>query len=89
MVEKVGVQGWGIWVAQLGKHLTLNFGSGHDLMVCEFEPHVGLCADSAEPAWDSFSLPLCSSPALSLSQNDSRGHFLSVSDVLPSEDAGQ
>ena len=26
-----------------------NFGSGHDLMVCEFEPHVGLCADSSEP----------------------------------------
>ena len=26
-----------------------NFGSGHDLAVCEFEPHVGLCADSSEP----------------------------------------
>ena len=23
-----------------------DFGSGHDLAVCEFEPRVGLCADS-------------------------------------------
>ena len=26
-----------------------NFGSGHDLTVCGFEPHVGLCADSSVP----------------------------------------
>ena len=26
-----------------------NFGSGHDLTVCEFKPHVGLCADSSKP----------------------------------------
>ena len=26
-----------------------NFGSGHDLAVREFEPRVGLCADSSEP----------------------------------------
>ena len=26
-----------------------HFGSGHDLLVCEFEPLVGLCADSKEP----------------------------------------
>ena len=45
------------------KCLTLDFGSGHDLMVCRFELHVGLCADSVEPAWDSF----CLSPAHSLS----------------------
>ena len=44
-------------------------------MVREFEPRVGLYADSVEPAWDSFSfllfLPLPSSCALSLtlSQN--------------------
>ena len=25
------------------------FGSGHDLVVCEFEPRVGLCVDSSEP----------------------------------------
>ena len=26
-----------------------DFGSGHDLMVREFEPYVELCADSSEP----------------------------------------
>ena len=50
----------GAWVAQLAKHLTLDFGSGHDLMVREFKPQTGLCADSVEPAWDSLS------PSLSL-----------------------
>ena len=39
----------GAWVAQSVEHPTLDFGSGHDLMVCEFEPRVGLCADSSEP----------------------------------------
>ena len=46
---------WATWVAQLGKCLILGFGSGHDLVFHEFEPHVGLCADNAEPAWDSLS----------------------------------
>ena len=49
---------WGAWVSQSVKHLTLDFGSGHDLMVREFEPRIGLCTDSMEPAWDSLSLPL-------------------------------
>ena len=40
----------GVWVAQLVKRPTLNFGSGPDLTVREFEPHIGLHADSAEPA---------------------------------------
>ena len=35
----------GTWVAQLTKCLT---GSGHDPVVHEFKPHVGLCADSSE-----------------------------------------
>ena len=48
----------GTWMAQSVEHPTLDFGSGHGLMVCEFEPHVGLCADSGEPAWDSLSAPL-------------------------------
>ena len=26
-----------------------DFGSGHDLTVWEFEPHIRLCADSLEP----------------------------------------
>ena len=48
-------------MAQLVEHLTLGFGSGHDLTVRGFEPHVGLCADSVEPAWDSLS-PSLSAP---------------------------
>ena len=42
--------GRGDWVAQSVKLPALNFGSGHGLAVCEFEPHIGLCTDSAEPA---------------------------------------
>ena len=51
-----------------------DFGSGHDLAVCEFKSHVRLCADSSEPgACFRFcvSLSLCPSPfmlCLSLSQ---------------------
>ena len=51
----------GTWMALLVKCLTLDFSSGHGLMVCEFEPHVRFCvisAESPEPAWDSLSLPL-------------------------------
>ena len=29
--------------------LSVDFGSGHDLTVCELEPCMGLCADSSEP----------------------------------------
>ena len=43
--------------------MTLDFGSGHDLTVCGFEPRVGLCADRAEPACDPLPL-LLSTPAL-------------------------
>ena len=51
-------------MAQLVKHLTLDLSSGRDLLVRGFEPCVGLCADSAEPAWDSASPSICPSPAL-------------------------
>ena len=60
----------GAWVAQSVKRLTFHFGSeGHDLVVHEFEPHIGLCADSA---WSlhgilSLSLSLCPFSSLSLS----------------------
>ena len=58
----------GAWVAQMVKHPTLDFSSGHDLTVCEFERRVSLCADSVEPAWDSLSPSIRPSPpALSLS----------------------
>ena len=43
---------WGAWAAQSVKHLTLDFGSDHDFMVCEFKTHIGLCAENAELAWD-------------------------------------
>ena len=46
----------GAWVAQSVGRLTLDFSSGHDRMVLEIEPHIGLCTNSAEPAWDSLSL---------------------------------
>ena len=49
------------------KCLTVGFGSGHDFTVHEIEPGVKLCADRAEPAWDSLSPPLSNSPLLSLS----------------------
>ena len=70
---KVGGQNWywlecdkfvlGVWVAQLVKRPTLDFGSGYNLTVCELEPRIGLCADSTEPAWNSLS-PSFSAPSL-------------------------
>ena len=39
------------WVAQLFKHLTLDFGSGHDLVVGGFEPHFGLCTGRGTGAY--------------------------------------
>ena len=44
-------------MAQSVKCPTLNFGSGRDVVIWEFEPGVRL-PDSTEPAWDSPSLPL-------------------------------
>ena len=46
----------GFWVAELVKHPTLNFCSGHDFMAHGFKsPLQVLHAESAEPAWDSLS----------------------------------
>ena len=53
----------GAQVALPVKHPTLDLSSGHDLTVREFKPHIGLCADGVEPAWDSVSPSLCPSPA--------------------------
>ena len=54
-----------------------NFGSVHDLTVCGFEPGIGFCADSSEPASDpvspSLSLPL-PTHALSLSLSKMNKH---------------
>ena len=62
-------QSKGAWVAQSVLCLTLGFGSGHDLLVCGFEPRIELCADSVEPVWYSLSLPLSLILPHSLSQN--------------------
>ena len=53
---------WGAWVAQSVKRPTLGFSSDHDFMVHEIKPHIGLCTDSAEPAWGSLSLSLSLPP---------------------------
>ena len=45
-------------MAQSVKRPTLDFGSGHDLTVGEFKPHIGLCVDGVGPGGESFSLPL-------------------------------
>ena len=60
-------------MAQWVKHLTLDLDAGSNLAVCEFEPRVGLCADSVEPAQDSLfpslSVPLLLMLSLSLKIN--------------------
>ena len=45
-------------MAQSVEHVTLDFGSGHDVCFLGFELRIGLCTDCADPAWDSLSLPL-------------------------------
>ena len=54
-------------MAQSVTRPTLGLGSGHDLTVRKFEPRIGLCADSAEPVWDSLSPSLPAPPLLVLS----------------------
>ena len=53
----------GAWVAQSGKPLTFDFGLGHNLMVREIEPSIGLLTDSTEAAWESLA-PSLSVPSL-------------------------
>ena len=43
-------------VAQSVEQLTLDFGSGHDLVAREFEPRIGLQDHSSEPVSDPVSL---------------------------------
>ena len=54
------------WLSRLSIHL--DFGSGHDLVVGEMQPRVGLCAGSMEPAWDSLFPSLSAPPLLSLNK---------------------
>ena len=58
-------EGRGSGVAQSVECPTPDFSLGHDLTVCEFEPHTGLFTDSVEPAWDSLSTYVLPLPSLS------------------------
>ena len=68
--SKMGVPGW---LSQVS-----DFGSGHDLRVHEFEPHIELSVVSAEPTSDflspSLSLPLLCLHVLSLSLSKMNKH---------------
>ena len=59
------------WVAQLVKHPSFDFGSGHYHMVVETESRIELWAENAELAWGSLplSLPFPCAHMLSLPQN--------------------
>ena len=46
MKECLGVPGLGSSVSW-----AVDCISGHDLVVCEFKPRIGLYADSSEPGW--------------------------------------
>ena len=59
---KLSKQGWD-WMAQSVERPPLDFSSGDDLTVRAFKPHIGLHADSVEPAWDSASLSLSLFPS--------------------------
>ena len=67
------MQSQGAWVAQSVKRPT---SSGHDLIVCEFEPRVRLCADSLESG---ACFGFCVSLSLSLRLPHSRSVSLSPS----------
>ena len=60
-------------MAHSAERPTLDFGSGHDLMVREFEHRVGRCDDRADPASDSLSPSLSVPPQLA--------HSLSLSQI--------
>ena len=47
-----------------------DFGSGHDLTVCEFEPHIGLSSLGTETTLDPLSPSLSDSLFLSLSKGN-------------------
>ena len=64
IVDDLGMPWWLSWLSVS----ALDFSSDGELMDCEMEPHVGLCADSMEPAWDSFSPSPFDPPPLMHSQ---------------------
>ena len=65
--QEIKING-GTWMAKSVEHPTLDFGSGHDLTIPEFELHARLSASSVElPSNLSLSLSLCPSRACALS----------------------
>ena len=71
---------WGARVGQPVKRLILDFSSGHDLLVREFRPHVGLCADNEDclGILSLFLSPSLSSPSL-LTHTHTHTHTHSLS----------
>ena len=65
----------GTWVAQSVKHLTRDFGSGHDLLILGIQPRVRLHTHSMEPAWDSPSPHLSAPLLLMLSRSLPQSHL--------------
>ena len=60
-------------MAQSVERPALDLGPGHDLLVHEFEPRAGLCADSGEPVRDPLSpLSLALTCSLSVSQKQTK-----------------
>ena len=51
-------------MAQLVNRLTLDFGSGHDLLVCQFEPPASGSLLTAQSLFGIPSLPLSAPPPL-------------------------
>ena len=56
-------------MVQWVKCVTVDLSSDHDLTVAGFKPRVELCADGAEPAWDSLCLSGSQAHSLCTSQN--------------------
>ena len=72
MLKKcLGVPGW-------LNQLSIDISSGHDLMVCGFEPCVGLCVDSSEPG---ACFKFCVSISLRPSPTHALSLFLSLSKI--------
>ena len=66
-------------MARLVKRPTLDLGSGRDLTVCGFKPHIGLHAECAQPAWGSVSLRVSLSQSLPTPPPLGRARTLSLS----------
>ena len=74
---------WGTCVAQSVKLPTLDFGSGHDLTVYEFQPHIRLSALSCRACFrSSVPLSLTASPLLMVSLSKINKHFLKIYEFL-------